>query len=131
MKYLKEDQVKLGFIGLGNTGSRIAQRLLDHGWQMSVYDRNLVKAETVAAVGGVVAKSIQELASTVDVALSCLTNEAVRRVYTRADGVFAAARGIVVLEMGTISPETSRESQPWRRGRHPIVGRHHLRQHPC
>jgi len=131
MKYLKEDQVKLGFIGLGNTGSRIAQRLLDHGWQMSVYDRTLVKAETVAALGGVVAKSIQELASTVDVALSCLTNEAVRRVYTRADGVFAAARGIVVLEMGTISPETSRESQPWRRGRHPIVGRHHLRQHPC
>jgi 3-hydroxyisobutyrate dehydrogenase-like beta-hydroxyacid dehydrogenase len=131
VKYIK-DQVKLGFIGLGNTGSRIAQSLLDHGWQMSVYDRNLVKAETVAALGGVVAKSIQELASTVDVALSCLANEAVRSVYTRADGVFAAARpAIVVLEMGPISPETSRESQPWRRGRHPIVGRHHLRQHPC
>jgi 3-hydroxyisobutyrate dehydrogenase-like beta-hydroxyacid dehydrogenase len=92
-------------------GSRIAQRLLDHGYQMSVYDRNLVKAETIAAQGGIVATSTQELASTVDVVLSCLTNdEAVRSVYTGAEGVFSGARpGTVVLEMSTISPDTSRE----------------------
>lgn len=43
--------------------------------------------------------------------LSCLTNdEAVRSVYTGAEGVFAGARaGTVVLEMSTISPESSRE----------------------
>jgi 3-hydroxyisobutyrate dehydrogenase-like beta-hydroxyacid dehydrogenase len=111
MKYLTRDQVKLGFIGLGNMGSRIAQRLLGHGYQMSVYDRNLVNAETITTQGGVVAKSIPELASTVDVVLSCLTNdEAVRSVYTGAEGVFAGARpGTVVLEMSTISPDTSRE----------------------
>jgi 3-hydroxyisobutyrate dehydrogenase-like beta-hydroxyacid dehydrogenase len=111
MEYLTKDQVKLGFIGLGNMGSRIAQRLLDYGYQMSVYDRNLVKAETTAAKGGLVAKRIQELASTVDVVLSCLTNdEAVRSVYAGAEGVFSSARpGTVVLEMSTISPDTSRE----------------------
>jgi 3-hydroxyisobutyrate dehydrogenase len=111
MKYLTEDQVKLGFIGLGNMGSRIAQRLLGHGYRLSVYDRNPVKAETIASHGGVVAKSIRELASTVDVILSCLTSdEAVRSVYTGAEGVFSGTRpGTVVLEMSTISPETSRE----------------------
>src|ERR1700730_18779237 len=111
MKYLTEDQVKLGFIGLGNMGSRIARCLLEHGYQMSVYDRDFVKAETIAAQGGTVATSIQELASTVDVVLSCLTNdEAVRSVYTGAEGVFSGARpGTVVLEMSTISPDTSRE----------------------
>jgi 3-hydroxyisobutyrate dehydrogenase-like beta-hydroxyacid dehydrogenase len=51
MKRLTKDQVKLGFIGLGNMGSRIAQRLLGQGYQLSVYDRNLVKAETIAAQG--------------------------------------------------------------------------------
>jgi 3-hydroxyisobutyrate dehydrogenase-like beta-hydroxyacid dehydrogenase len=111
MKYLTEDQVNLGFIGLGNMGSRIAQRLLGRGYRLSVYDRNLVKEETIAAQGGVVATSIQALASSVDVVLSCLTNdEAVRTVYTGAEGVFSGARpGTVVLEMSTISPDTSRE----------------------
>jgi 3-hydroxyisobutyrate dehydrogenase-like beta-hydroxyacid dehydrogenase len=111
MKYLTNDQVKLGFIGLRNMGSRIAQRLLGHEYQLSVYDRNPVKAETIAAQGGTTAKSIQELASTVDVVLSCLTNDdAARNVYTGAEGVFSGARpGTVVLEMSTISPNTSRE----------------------
>jgi len=35
MKRLTTNQVKLGFIGLGNMGSRIAKRLLDHGYQLS------------------------------------------------------------------------------------------------
>jgi len=111
MKYLTRDQVRLGFIGLGNMGSRIAQRLLGHGYQLSVYDKDLAKAETITAQGGIVVKSILKLASTVDVVLSCLTNdEAVRSVYTGAGGVFAGARpGTVVLEMSTISPDTSRE----------------------
>jgi 3-hydroxyisobutyrate dehydrogenase-like beta-hydroxyacid dehydrogenase len=111
MKSLTANQTRLGFIGLGNMGSRIGQRLLNHGYQMSVYDRNLVKAETIAAKGGIVATSIQELARTVDVVLSCLTNdEAARSVYTGAEGVFSGARpGTIVLEMSTISPDTSRE----------------------
>jgi 3-hydroxyisobutyrate dehydrogenase-like beta-hydroxyacid dehydrogenase len=111
MEYLMADRVKVGFIGLGNMGSRIAQRLLDHGYQLSVYDRDLVKAEATATRGRTVAKNIRELATQVDVVLSCLTNdEAVRSVYTGAEGVFAGARpGTVVLEMSTISPETSRE----------------------
>ena len=49
MKRLTADQVKLGFIGLGNMGSRIARRLLDHGYQVSLYDRDLAKAEAIAA----------------------------------------------------------------------------------
>ena len=111
MESFTTDRVKLGFIGLGNMGSRIAQRLLDHGYQLCAYDMNPVQAEALSRLGGTVAKSIHELASTVDVVLSCLTNdEAVRSVYTGAEGVFAGARpGTVVLEMSTISPETSRE----------------------
>jgi 3-hydroxyisobutyrate dehydrogenase-like beta-hydroxyacid dehydrogenase len=111
MKRLTADQVTTGFIGLGNMGSRIAQRLLDHGYQLHVYDMDLAKAEAIAAHGGVVAKNIRELARTADVLLSCLTNdEAVRSVFTGPEGVFAGARsGTVVLEMSTISPEGSRE----------------------
>lgn len=111
MKSLTADQVKLGFIGLGNMGSRIAQRLLDHGYPLVAYDMNLAKAEAVVAKRGFAAKSIPELARIVDVILSCLTNDAaVQSVYTGPEGVFAQARpGTIVLEMSTVSPETSRE----------------------
>jgi 3-hydroxyisobutyrate dehydrogenase-like beta-hydroxyacid dehydrogenase len=111
MKLLTADRVKLGFIGMGNMGSRIAQRLLDHGYELAVYDIDITRAEAIAARGGIVAKNVLELASTADVILSCLTNDAAAlSVYSGAEGVFAGARaGSVVLEMSTISPETSRE----------------------
>jgi 3-hydroxyisobutyrate dehydrogenase-like beta-hydroxyacid dehydrogenase len=111
MKSLTADHVKLGFIGLGNMGSRIAQRLLDYGYPLVAYDMNIAKAEAVVAKRGFVAKNIVELTRTVDVILSCLTNdEAVQSVYAGPEGVFAQARpGTIVLEMSTISPESSRE----------------------
>jgi 3-hydroxyisobutyrate dehydrogenase-like beta-hydroxyacid dehydrogenase len=92
-------------------GSRISQRLLDHGYQLCVYDRDLTKAEALAQRGAVVAENILQLARTVDVVLSCLTNDdAVRSVYSEPAGVLAGARSkTVVLEMSTISPESSRE----------------------
>jgi 3-hydroxyisobutyrate dehydrogenase-like beta-hydroxyacid dehydrogenase len=111
MKLLTADQVKLGFIGLGNMGSRIARRLLDHGYQLSVYDRDITKVEALAQEGALVAGNIPQLAANVDVILSCLTNdEAVQSVYDGPEGVFAAARpSTVVVEMSTVSPDSSRE----------------------
>ena len=70
MKLLTADNVKLGFIGLGNMGSRIAQRLLDHGYSLVAYDRDTAKAEAVVAERGFAAKNILELARTADVILS-------------------------------------------------------------
>jgi 3-hydroxyisobutyrate dehydrogenase-like beta-hydroxyacid dehydrogenase len=111
MTRLTADQVKLGFIGLGNMGSRIAERLLDHKFQLALYDLDSSKAKSIATHGGIIAKNSLELARTADVILSCLTNdEAVLSVYSGPAGVFAGAKpGTIVLEMSTISPETSRE----------------------
>jgi 3-hydroxyisobutyrate dehydrogenase-like beta-hydroxyacid dehydrogenase len=111
MKSLTADRVKVGFIGLGNMGSRMALRLLGHGYRLEVYDRDPAKAAAMAAKGAEVAKNIFELAHRVDVLLSCLTNdEAVQSVYTGAVGFLAGARaGTAVLEMSTITPESSRE----------------------
>ena len=111
MQALTPDQVKLGFIGLGNMGSRIARRLLDHGYEVSVYDRDIAKAEAIVGNGGIVATSILQLAANADVILSCLTNDdAVHSVYSAPEGVFAGAHsGTIALEMSTISPQGSRE----------------------
>jgi 3-hydroxyisobutyrate dehydrogenase-like beta-hydroxyacid dehydrogenase len=100
---------KLGFIGLGYMGSRIAKRLLDAGHALVVFNRNRAKAEALTSQGAEVAVSPGELASGIDVIFSCLSDEqAVHRVYLSAGGVLDYAKpGSVIVEMSTISPEAS------------------------
>jgi 3-hydroxyisobutyrate dehydrogenase-like beta-hydroxyacid dehydrogenase len=100
---------KLGFIGLGYMGSRIGKRLVDAGYPLVVFNRNRVKAEVLASYGAEVAASPGELAVATDVILSCLTDgQAVQNVYLGAGGVLDYARpGALVIEMSTITPETS------------------------
>jgi 3-hydroxyisobutyrate dehydrogenase-like beta-hydroxyacid dehydrogenase len=73
---------KLGFFGIGYMGRPIAQRLLDPGFKLTVYDRGRSKAEKLVPYGGIVAESLAELASRCDVVLSCLPrDEAVLNIY--------------------------------------------------
>jgi 2-hydroxy-3-oxopropionate reductase len=90
-------------------GSRIAQRLLDRGYQVAVHDLDPVRTQAVDEQGGTDAKNIAEMAGGVDVVLSCLTNDEVTRsVYAGPAGVFVMVRpGTMVLEMSTISRDSS------------------------
>jgi 3-hydroxyisobutyrate dehydrogenase-like beta-hydroxyacid dehydrogenase len=111
MNSLSKENTRLGFIGIGNMGSRIAKRLLDHGYQLIAYNRSREAAEALVKYGATVADSIAELASEADVILSSLTNDdAVKSVYTDPQGVFAhLGRGSAIIEMSTVLPATSRE----------------------
>jgi 3-hydroxyisobutyrate dehydrogenase len=111
MNPIAENRSKLGFIGVGAMGLRMAGRLLKQGFQVTVFDRNADKAEALINSGGIVARSIAELASDADVVLSSLSNdEAVLSVYTGPQGVLKhIRRGSMIVEMSTVSPETSRQ----------------------
>jgi 3-hydroxyisobutyrate dehydrogenase-like beta-hydroxyacid dehydrogenase len=111
MNSLKNENTRLGFIGIGNMGSRIARRLLEHGYQVIAYNRSREAAEALVKYGAEVADSIAELASEADVILSSLTNDdAVKSVYTDPKGVFDhLRRGSAVIEMSTVLPATSRQ----------------------
>jgi 3-hydroxyisobutyrate dehydrogenase-like beta-hydroxyacid dehydrogenase len=111
MDSLIKENTKLGFIGIGNMGSRIAKRLLEHGYQVIAYNRSREAAEALVKYGATVADSIAELAAQADIILSSLTNDnAVKSVYTDSEGVFARVRcGSAIIEMSTVLPATSRE----------------------
>ena len=101
----------VGFIGLGAMGSRMAQRLIAAGFKVLVFDRTRERMEVLAAQGAAMAPSPRTLAMESDVIMSCLSNDdAVRAVYGADDGVISSASpGSIVIEMSTVSPETSRE----------------------
>jgi 3-hydroxyisobutyrate dehydrogenase-like beta-hydroxyacid dehydrogenase len=102
---------KLGFVGIGYMGRPIARRLLESGFKLTAYDRDRSKAKELARYGASVAQSVPELAASCDVILSCLpSDEAVLDIYRGPDGVFAnASPGLVIIDMSTVYPETSRD----------------------
>jgi 3-hydroxyisobutyrate dehydrogenase-like beta-hydroxyacid dehydrogenase len=102
---------RLGFIGLGHLGSRIATRLVAAGFPMVVYDLDHRSAMELAHAGAEVARHPAELATKVDVLLSCLPDEvAVEAVYLGSGDVLRSARnGTRIIELSTISPEFSRQ----------------------
>jgi 3-hydroxyisobutyrate dehydrogenase-like beta-hydroxyacid dehydrogenase len=111
MNAITSEKSKLGFVGIGYMGRPIAKRLLEAGFKLIAYDRHRSKAEELIQSGGTVAASVAELSASCGVVLSCLaSDEAVLNVYGGADGVFANARhGALVIDLSTVSPNTSRE----------------------
>jgi 3-hydroxyisobutyrate dehydrogenase len=111
MKPITQEKDRLGFVGVGYMGRPIARRLLEAGFKLTAYDRDHNKAGELVRYGGAVAQSLSELASSCNVVLSCLpSDQAVLDIYRGPDGVFAHARpGSVVIDMSTVSPETSQE----------------------
>ena len=110
MKPIKQENDRLGFVGIGYMGRPIARRLLESGFKLTAYDRDHKKAEELIRYGGNVAQSISELSVSCNVILSCLpSDEAVRDIYRGPEGAFAHAQsGSVVIDMSTVYPETSR-----------------------
>ena len=83
-------KTKLGFIGLGLMGQRIAQRLLAHGYQVIVYDQDRARVEQLIESGASPATNLAEIAANSDVILSSLTDdEAVWNVYSGMKGLLS------------------------------------------
>jgi 3-hydroxyisobutyrate dehydrogenase-like beta-hydroxyacid dehydrogenase len=102
-------RTRLGFIGLGYLGSRIARRLVNAGFSMAVCDLDHAKVAEFERLGAESARDPGTLGGGVDVVLSCLPDEhSVESVYLGQGGVLRSARsGTRIIEMSTISPETS------------------------
>jgi 3-hydroxyisobutyrate dehydrogenase-like beta-hydroxyacid dehydrogenase len=101
-----ESRPIVGLIGLGHMGTAMAERVLDAGYELVVYNRTPEKARALAERGAAVAETAAELAEQVDVVLTSLANdEALEAV---AAQVIASARpGTVLVDTSTVSPAAS------------------------
>jgi 3-hydroxyisobutyrate dehydrogenase len=103
--------MKVGVIGLGMMGSRMAIRLLNTGHQISVYNRDMAKARVFAKLNGLtVLKTPKDLALTCDFILICITDfDAVKDVCFGKNGIVAARRKqVIIANSSTISPGQSK-----------------------
>lgn len=95
--------MKIGFIGLGNIGSKLASSLLRNGKDVTVHDLNHAAAQPLITQGAGWADSPREMAALCDVVITCLPSPAASRaVMTAEDGLLAAmSAGKIWLEMST------------------------------
>ena len=100
----------IGFIGMGHMGSHIAQRLLDAGYQLTVYDRTREKAQEVGQRGAQVAQTPRDLAAGCQIVMVSVTDDrAQEAVMFGPDGALAGVHdGSIVIDMSTVSPDASR-----------------------
>ena len=95
--------MKIGFIGLGNVGAKLAGSLLRNGYELTVRDVDKAAPEQLLAEGARWAESGREMAEACDVVITCLPSPVVSaQVMEADDGVLAGlTAGKIWLEMSS------------------------------
>jgi 3-hydroxyisobutyrate dehydrogenase len=93
-------------VGLGAMGSRIAQRLLEAGHELVVWNRSAEKAEPLVERGAVAVDTPAEAAQRADAVVLMVSDpQALREVTEGEDGVLAGATpGTTLIQMSTVGP---------------------------
>ena len=111
------EKKRVGFIGLGLMGSRMARNILKAGFPLTVWNRTREKMKPLLEAGAEGADSPREVAERSHVVIDIVTDSPdVEEVLLGPQGVIHGARpGLIVIDMSTISPIASK------------IGRHSLK----
>jgi 3-hydroxyisobutyrate dehydrogenase len=95
--------MKVGFIGLGNAGGKLAGSLLRNGFDLTVRDLNKEFVDEFVERGAKSGNSPKEMAEHCDVVITCLPSpKACSEVMESKDGILAGlSKGKIWLEMST------------------------------
>ncbi|MEX0343466.1 MAG: NAD(P)-dependent oxidoreductase [Rhizobiaceae bacterium] len=95
--------MKIGFIGLGNVGGKLAGSILRNGFELTVRDLNRDLAEPFLAKGANWADSPRQMAEICDMIITCLPSPAACAAVMEADdGILAGlSAGKIWAEMST------------------------------
>jgi 3-hydroxyisobutyrate dehydrogenase-like beta-hydroxyacid dehydrogenase len=92
----------VGFIGVGRMGSRFARRLLNAGFDLTIFDTNADSVRSFVELGARSAKSSADVASVCEIVVTCLPTPAiVQSVALGPDGVIHGGRVKIFIDMST------------------------------
>jgi len=99
--------MRVGVAGLGKMGATIAERLIELGHEVTVWNRSADKAEPFVAAGATAAATPAALAQAVETVITILTDAAaIDAVYHGAAGLLTGdVRGKLFIEMSTVRPQ--------------------------
>ena len=95
--------MKIGFIGLGNVGGKLANNLIKSRYKVIVRDLDAKLSKKFKRKGAVIASSPKELAENSDIVITCLPSpKACSKVMTAKNGVLEGlSKNKIWLEMST------------------------------
>jgi 3-hydroxyisobutyrate dehydrogenase len=102
---------RIGFIGIGIMGAAATQRLLERGWQVTVWNLEPERYALVEPQGAVVAASPAAVAAASDLLLMCvLDGPAVHNCCFGPGGLAESREGArLLVDLSTINPDTTLE----------------------
>lgn len=102
---------RIGFIGLGIMGSRMAANLVKSGYQLTVYNRTKQKAADLLSNGAIWAESPKEVAVNSEITITMLsTPEIVKEVVTGNQGFLSFFKdNSLWINCSTVNPSFARE----------------------
>jgi 3-hydroxyisobutyrate dehydrogenase-like beta-hydroxyacid dehydrogenase len=102
---------KIGFVGLGLMGSRMAMNLVRAGYAVTVYNRTPEKTKSLAEAGATVAGSLVEVAQNSEIVITMVSDSAaLQSVVLEAGGLLEGLQpDSVLIDMSTVDPKTSRQ----------------------
>ena len=100
---------KVGVIGLGLMGSAFASNLLQRGYEVHVYNRTAQNAQPLVAKGAVLHPSASDLASSVDIVMTSLTDQNAVDSVALGEGGFlnSMRKDSLWIDVSTIDPVAS------------------------
>lgn len=102
--------LQLGFIGLGNMGSRLARRLIGHGHQVSLFDIDPSAMRPLVRLGGNAARSAMDVASRAHIVCTCLPSlDAIREAALGEKGICKGERVKIHVDMSTTNSKFARD----------------------
>ena len=100
---------KIGFIGLGNMGGRMAKNLHNAGYPLIGYDIDAAKCEALTVTGATAGKDTTEVVINSDVVMTSLRSSDVFCSVTEQYLIPDARDGHVFIDLGTTEVEKTRE----------------------
>lgn len=102
---------EIGFIGLGAMGTPMAWNLHDAGYSLRVYNRTIEKAAPFEREGATICSSPAGVAENADTVITMVAgSDALLNVLRDTDGVVETAAETTVINMSTVSHETTVEA---------------------
>ena len=102
---------QIGWIGLGNMGSRMAGRLIQSGYQLVVHDMDITKMDQFVEMGARKVGSPKEMLQHTSVIFTMIPNGTVlKNIVTNKNGLLEdASSETVLVDMSTVDPQASAE----------------------